>query len=229
MLSMNAPPTRLIWLSHVLSSTTPLYGGSEELRLTPLRSMSTGDSCNTTVINLPSHAGTHIDAPYHFLPEGRTLEAFPAAFWVFKSPALAVISLPSGALIGPDELPVTLTSDAETDLLLLKTGGESDRHRAKYWREGFGLSASLAGHLKSRYPALRAVGVDFISISRWGNREEGRTAHRAFLERDILLIEDMSLRDIGHEDKLRQVIALPLRFKGADGAPCSILGWVEET
>lgn len=224
---MNASRTRLIWLSHVLSPTTPLYGGAKDLRLTSLRSISAGDSCNATMINLPSHAGTHIDSPYHFLPDGRTLDTFPAEFWIFSSPALAVISLPMGSMIGPGELPTKLTSNVETDLLLLKTGGENNRQYDVYWREGFGLSASLAGHLKSRYPRLRAVGVDFISISSWGNREEGRIAHRAFLEKDILLIEDMSLREIGDGDMLRRVVALPLRFEGADGAPCSILGWVD--
>jgi kynurenine formamidase len=71
--------------------------------------------------------------------------------------------------------------------------------------------------------------VDFISISSLMNRDDGRTANRSFRERDFLVFEDMSLRHLDQPELLIQVIALPLRFVGGDGAPCSILGWVSDT
>ena len=219
---------KLVWLSHILSSSTPLYGGSKDLSVNSMRSINRGDSSNSSMLNMPSHAGTHIDAPYHFLQEGKKIEAFAPDYWIFKSPVFITLSVYPGMLIGPDDIAEAMPFHVSPDLLLLKTGFEINRHSDLYWREGPGLSASLATYLKDLYPGLRAVGVDFISISGWNNREEGRKAHRAFLERDIILIEDMHLLNISDSGRLIKVIALPLRFEGADGAPCSILAWIDE-
>jgi arylformamidase len=70
--------------------------------------------------------------------------------------------------------------------------------------------------------------MDFISISSLTDRETGRQAHRAFLEKDILIIEDMKLGELEDGPVLAEVVCLPLRFVNGDGAPCTILGILEE-
>jgi len=148
--------------------------------------------------------------------------------WIFTSPRLAELNVKPGQLIGPSELSRELCGGEKIDLLLLKTGFEKKRQEEIYWKEGPGLTASLARHLKECFPDLRAVGVDFLSISSLMNREEGRSSHRSFLERGILIFEDLSLCCLNQGERLSMVIALPLRFTGGDGAPCSVMGWVEE-
>jgi len=219
---------RLVWLSHILSSSTPLYGGEEDFRINSHRSIVSGDSCNAAILNLPSHAGTHIDAPYHFLQRGRTLDDYPPDYWIFESPALVSLCVTPGMLITPDDLLKKSLSSA-VDILLLKTGFEEKRGHEYYWQNGPGLSSSLAIYLKRQYPQLKAIGIDFISISSLTNREEGRNAHRAFLERDIVLIEDMSLYEIDDTKRLIQIVALPMRFEKADAAPCTVVAWIDES
>lgn len=58
------------------------------------------------------------------------------------------------------------------------------------------------------------------------HREQGLTAHKAFLEQDMLLFEDVSLKSLKFDDNLEKVIALPLRFARGDGAPCSVIGFI---
>jgi kynurenine formamidase len=68
--------------------------------------------------------------------------------------------------------------------------------------------------------------MDFISISSLADKEKGREAHRAFLKRGILLFEDMSLKGVNATAKIQSVIALPLRFSGADGSPVTVIAYL---
>ena len=74
---------------------------------------------------------------------------------------------------------------------------------------------------------VQAIGMDWISVSSFENRELGRQAHRAFLNRDgeghpVLIIEDMDLS--ADLNGLREVWVAPLLVEGIDSAPCTIIG-----
>ena len=79
--------------------------------------------------------------------------------------------------------------------MLIKTGYGTHRGTDRYTMSPTGLSADLAVYFRKKYPKLRCVGMDLISVSSYSNRKEGRKAHLAFLNLDqgdsILLIEDM--------------------------------------
>jgi len=218
----------LVWLSHVLDSGTPLYAGANDIKINLQKSIDKGDSCNTSILSLPSHSGTHVDAPFHFLHDGKRISDFEPEEWVFQYPKVLNMPAIPGQLIRPTDIQEEVSKEDNVDLVLLKTGFERKRQEEIYWKEGPGLSASLAGHLKECFPNLRAVGVDFLSISSLTNREEGRSSHRSFLELGILIFEDLSLCCLNQGERLSMVIALPLRFTGGDGAPCSVVGWVKE-
>jgi kynurenine formamidase len=220
---------RLIWLSHILDEDTPLYGGASGINIEVDRALAGGDSCNTTVLTFPSHAGSHVDAPYHFLKEGKTVDLLPPETWVFTAPLLIDMHISPTTLIEPDFFSLRLSSYDSTDLILLRTGFERFRGGPVYWEDGPGLSPLLAKEIRQIFPQLRAIGIDFISISSQHHREQGRLAHRAFLEQKILLFEDLSLLGVNLETQLAMVVALPLRVKGGDGAPCTILGWLGES
>ena len=69
--------------------------------------------------------------------------------------------------------------------------------------------------------------MDLISISSYSDREEGRKAHHAYLNPDtgnpVLIIEDMKLSSINY---LKKVIVAPLLVDEADGAPCTVFGYI---
>lgn len=219
---------KLIWLSHILSEKTPLYGGTQGISIRSEKSIQAGDSCNTSIVTFPCHAGSHVDAPYHFVAHGKTVDAFSPETWIFTSPLLLEVSSDSEELISISDLPTDLTEKNEVDIVLLRTGFEQYRGQDKYWKEGLGLSPEIAIYLKGLYPSIRAVAVDFISISSLKYREDGRIAHRQFLENNIIIFEDLSLKEIAHAKDLVQVIALPLRFADGDGSPCTVIGWMRE-
>ena len=112
----------------------------------------------------------------------------------------------------------------DIELLLIKTGFGNYRGTDRYTLTPPGLSSELASYFRQEFPVLRCVGMDLISVSSYSNREEGRKAHREFLNpkegQPILLIEDMKL-DV--DDVFKKVIVAPLLIENADGAPCTVI------
>ncbi len=90
-----------------------------------------------------------------------------------------------------------------------------------------GIHPEVGGYLRELFPRIRAIGIDWISISPYQNRELGREAHRAFFDQEgrnnpVLLIEDM---DLSNDLKgLTEVWASPLRVERVDSAPCTVIG-----
>ena len=125
-------------------------------------------------------------------------------------------------IIGPELFPDLENLDA--DLLLLKTGYGAKRGTDHYTLTPPGLSYELASFFRSKFPKLRCIGMDLISVSSYSNRLEGRKAHHAFLNPEegdpILLIEDMKLDTVGPFSK---IIVAPLLIDKADGVPCTVI------
>ena len=71
------------YLSYFISERTPLYGNGTGIQFLSDKEMNKGDSCNTTNLVFPNHSGTHIDFPYHFNMDGKTLNDYPASYWQF--------------------------------------------------------------------------------------------------------------------------------------------------
>lgn len=212
---------KTVYLSHSLAADTPSYGGAGEIRIGIEKSLRAGDSCNTQRWDISNHAGTHIDAPRHFYEDGQTVDSFPPEHWICHGVAVLHLPLAAPRWIGPEDIK-GIPSDI--DCLLVKTGFQSRRKEAAYATDNPGLSAELAFMLRNAFPALRFVGMDFISVSRFTDRHGGRAAHKAFLDpaRPILPIEDMDLSSLRAGAGIHRLWVVPVRVAGADGAPVTV-------
>jgi len=214
----------ICFLSYPLSKIVPGYGNPrKKMEIVPTRSLAKGDACNIYSLRLDNHSGTHVDCPAHFCKGGKRVADFPAQSWCFKSPQVIKVKLKPGELLTPRHLKLPIEHNA--DLLLFQSGWAKCRGRVRYSRQNPGVCASLAKYLRSRFPKVRAIGFDWISLSSFMHREKGWEAHRAFLGskrpgRPILIIEDMDLR--AATPKLKEVWVAPLRIRGMDSAPCTI-------
>jgi len=215
-------------LSYPIGESTPVYGGGPGPEIVPEKKISEGDSCNTLRLEFSNHTGTHIDLPFHFDDEGKTLTDYDSDFWFARSVYVCILPEEpvSGALIGPDILePELANCPADVEALLLKTGYCHRRAEEVYWKSSPGIHADMAEFLTRRFPDLRFFGFDLLSITSYAHREHGRFAHRSFLktQRPILPIEDMDLRNLPPEG-VSNLLVSPLYLEKADGAPCSV--WV---
>jgi len=213
-----------VYLSYPLHPEAPFYGGEKGFSQHRVKQMDRGDSCNTQQWRLSNHAGTHIDFPYHFSPNGKTSDEYQAEFWIFEK--ICVIHLENvepGTIITKDVLDVT-SIPFDTELILLKTGYCDRRDSYTYWRSNPGLSPDLAEQIRRRCPDIRIFGCDLISISSYSHRDTGRLAHKAFLDHDqpILILEDMNLAPIEMDIHVNKVIVSPMHVLKSDGAPCTV-------
>jgi len=209
---------KVVFLSHFISRDTPLYGGKKDkINIIPVREIKKGDPCNTLFLEFPGHASTHVDLPSHFLKRGKVLSDYSPRSWLFSDIQLVDLRLNSQRKIGGD---LFKGLNRNTDMLLLKTGFEKNRRKSLYYERYPYFSASLAAYLKKKMPSLRAVGIDCISISSPKNRKEGWKAHREFLKRGIIIIEDMRLGSLKKSPD--SVVVSPLLIKNADGVPATV-------
>ncbi|MBF0328454.1 MAG: cyclase family protein [Nitrospirae bacterium] len=213
------------YLSYPLDLKIPVYGKTASIDIKSVKSIDNGDSANVYAFAMENHWGTHVDAPNHFFVEGKKIADYPAGFWFFKSPQVIDIELLSSEMLISGSWFEQIKHD--TDCLLLRSGWGMRRREEAYCIENPGIHPDVGRELRIKYPTIRALGIDWVSVSSYRNRELGREAHRALLREygigePPVIIEDMDLScDMAG---LRNVWVLPLRVCGLDSAPCTIIG-----
>ena len=220
----------MLYLSYILDKNTPTYGDRNSFEQIKKSDMDRGDIANDTSISTTVHIGTHIDMPYHFYKNGETIESFDANFWFFKK--ILFIEIEPTAHIVKDELLKKLDTirNVGYEILVVKTGICHRRDREEFWAENYGFHPDIYDYLVEKFPKIRVIGFDSISVSSLTDRVLGREAHRRFLNpyRPILLLEDMDLRELNQDSSIDELIISPLRISKCDGLPCTVFGVVND-
>jgi len=193
-------------------------------------SLDAGDIANQYVITLCNHTGTHVDAPAHVVKEGAGICDFDINEFIYNSPFCLFLELNDMELIYSKHIEKYEQAISKSDLLLVITG--YCRYREvepeRYCIKGPGFSVEAAKYIINKFPNLKALGLDTISLAAIEHLDEGMEAHRILLGgegRHFLVYEAMDLGSV--ERGLKQVIALPFFVKGFDSAPCTIVGIVK--
>jgi arylformamidase len=177
------------------------YPGDPDVRLVREQAIADGDPANISRIDFGVHTGTHVDAPVHFVEGAGSAETLPLD--VLIGPAVVV-----DATAAQGELDETLELPAAADRILFKTRNSDlwaqDEFEADFVRVGVGLARRLAG------ARIRLVGVDYLSVG-------DEAFHELLLGLGTVVIEGLDLR--GVEPGPYQLVCLPLKLVGSDGAP----------
>ena len=155
------------------------------------------------------HAGTHMDAPFHFVPDGKRIDELPLD--LFIGPAL-VHAVEADRYIKAEDI-ASIKLDGVTRVLF-KTRNSELLKRGSYDPDFVAFSVEAAEALVAK--GVKLVGLDYLSVAHAGD-EQG-PVHRAFLDHGVALLEGIDLSRInpGHYE----LICFPIRVRGADGAPC---------
>ena len=154
------------------------------------------------------HAGTHIDAPFHFLADGVGIDTLPLDR--FAGPAL-VYAVDADRYI--TEAHVKAIPIDGTRRVLFKTRNSQLLKRREYDPDFVAFSLEAARALVAR--GVELVGLDYLSVA---HADEQVPVHRAFLDHGVILLEGIDLSDIA--PGRYELICFPLRLRGLDGAPC---------
>jgi arylformamidase len=168
-----------------------------------------GDPCNLSEFSTSAHIGTHMDAPNHFLPDGAGIESFSISAGVGHA---RVIAIHDPELIRIAELkPHRL---AKGDRVLFKTRNSQECWTTSQFQEKFVyIPRETAEYLADC--KVQTVGADYLSVG--GYETDGPETHRTLLKAGIWIIEGLNLKDVEPGDY--ELICLPLKIVGSDGAP----------
>jgi len=186
----------------------PIYEGNPGVELERASSIAAGDPANVSKLTFGVHTGTHVDAPLHFIDGAPGAEGIPLDALV--GPAVVVDATGVEAL-GEAELEgLGIPEDAE--IVLLKTRNSQLWSRDDFTRDFLRLDGSGARFVVRR--GIRTIGIDYLSI---GDQE----AHRVLLSAGVVPVEGLDLRAI--EPGRYELLCLPLKIVGSDGAPARVL------
>ncbi|MBU1084344.1 MAG: cyclase family protein [Candidatus Omnitrophota bacterium] len=215
---------RYKYLSYEIKESIPVYGKRAMVNMNPVRSIKDGDTANVYEFTMQNHWGTHVDAPRHFFDKGKGICDFPPDHWIFDNPQIVEVRLSPGEILTNNGWKDDI--DPGTDILLFRSGWNNFRNEEKYFNNNPGIDPSVGTFIREKFTNIKAVGIDWISVSAYRKRDLGREAHRKFLNPEgindpVLLVEDMDLSAPGI---LNGLIVVPMRMDVFDSAPCTVIG-----
>ena len=186
------------------------WPGDPPARFSHALDMERGDPCTVTLLEMGAHTGTHMDAPAHFVRGGIGIDQMPLDTAIGSA---RVIPIRDRQSIKTAEL--ARHSIRRGERILFKTRNSDHCWDTDSFVEDFVyISATAAEYLAERQ--VRLVGVDYLSVG--GFRADGVETHQALLQAGIWIIEGLNLK--GVRPGRVQLVCLPLKIAGADGAPC---------
>ncbi len=168
----------------------------------PYRHTVRGEIYNLTDFSMCAHNGTHVDAPFHFISEGKTVEQIALEKFVGQC---AVICF-EGRMSGENALRVLEKA--------CSYGGEC--HRRILLSGDAIVTAEAARVFASE--GIYLLGVESQSIGEIGKPME---VHRILLGKEVVLLEGLRLGGVAEGGYF--LSAAPLALGGSDGAPCRAL------
>ncbi|MFB6161682.1 MAG: cyclase family protein [Haloferacaceae archaeon] len=198
-----------------------VYPGDPEVSVEPHATVA-ADGCRVSRVALGSHAGTHVDAPSHTEPAGRSLGDVPVETFRFEAVVADLRPCDARAALSPADLPLARADDAGADMLVLHTGWDAHWGEPRA-RDHPYLTAEAAAACAARdlHVGTDALGVDPTPGGDAGDAAGGLDAHHALLGNDRLIVENLTRLDAVPERL--QVDAYPLALD-ADGAPVRAVG-----
>ena len=176
-----------------------VYPGDPMPEKSVLASMERGDLYNLTAFSMCAHNGTHIDAPYHFIKDGKSVDAIAPESFV----GMAYVAEHHGTLTVDDAVAI------------IAKAKQADFEAAK--RILIKGDAEISNDAASVFAAsgLFLLGNESQTV---GPSDAPMKAHQALLSADIVLLEGIRLSSI--PEGVYFLNAAPLNLSGADGAPC---------
>ena len=183
---------RLIDISKELCSAA-IYPGDPAPRLEVFSSISGGDACNMALLTTVLHAGTHADAPLHFIPRGMDTASMPLEPFIGECTVLEVNEeVITGSYVN--------AHFPKVERLLLKSGGKAYFDRT--------------GAEEAAYLGIKLIGTDGMSV---GCPADQIGPHRALLGENVAILENLELSAVAPGRYF--LLAQPIKIAGVDGAP----------
>lgn len=199
---------KIIDITITMNEAMPNWPDNPPFERRPIASIES-DGYNLSALSMTAHAGTHIDAPFHFADSGMTVDRIPLEWLIGLA---RVVYCPEEKLIRREWLQEIDIIGVER--LLIKTRN-SELWKQKGFQEDFvGLDVGAVDYFVEL--GVKVVGIDYLSLDAY--EDKAVPVHHMLLEKGIVGIEGLDLAEVEPGDY--QLVCLPLKIGGSDGAPC---------
>jgi len=172
----------------------------------------------TRKIVLGTHTGTHIDAPLHFIPKGRSIEKIPLEVCIGPG---VLISFRNKKEISSQDLKKKLQRFRNLKRLIVRFDWSEQFGTPSYYKNYPYFSKESCQWLVEK--GVKLLGMDTPSPDKPKNKEDSPN-HKFFMKNNVVLVEYLcNLRKLRRANIF--LIALPLKILGADGAPARAVAW----
>ncbi|MEW6651275.1 MAG: cyclase family protein [Chloroflexota bacterium] len=198
-------------ISLTITPALATWPGDPKVVLERVNKMEDGANANVSRLDMGVHTGTHVDAPFHFIPVGETVESMRldvliGIAWVVHIPdEVRVITRETLEKARLPEEPVRVLFRTRNSQLWQI---EADTFHADF----VGIDASGAQYLVEK--GVQLVGVDYLSVAPY---KLSRPTHQILLKAQVVVIEGLNLSAV--EAGQYRLVCLPLKLGGSDGAP----------
>ena len=202
---------RIYDITVTIDAGTPIYKGDPGVEINSFKAIASGSSANVSQISFGVHTATHVDAPNHFIDGAKRVHEIDCAKLVGPC---RVVEVPDDVIaIEPEHV----GNIDGVERLIFKTQNSS------FWSEperGFRTDFTYITPATARLLAdsgIVLVGIDYLSIEKSGS--PGHPVHIALLEKEIVILEGVVLREVPPGDY--ELVCAPLKYDGAtgDGSP----------
>ena len=201
--------SRIYDISVPIRSGGLVYPGNPDIEITLQQAVARGAGANVSAIRFGSHTGTHADAARHFFDDGQPIDQIPLDRLI--GPALLLGFADDVRAVGAKELKAQDLKGHKR--ILLRTRNSALLAQRDFVRDYTYLAPDGAEYLVDN--GVEVVGIDYLSIEQFHSGHH-RT-HRTLLAKSVVILEglDLSVPPPGEY----QLVCLPLRIEGCDGAP----------
>ncbi|TYA78739.1 cyclase family protein [Seonamhaeicola marinus] len=178
------------------------------------------DGWNASTLTFYSHCGTHMDAPLHFNVKNQTIDQIPVSDFVGRAWVIDVKYVGAKGLIEVSDIPESILEQfVAGDSLVFQTGWAEFVNQPKYRDELPRISEGLARWCVTN--KVKMIGVEPPSVADVNNMEEVTLIHQILLQ-SVVIIEGLTNLDTLKSNCI-ELIALPLKIGGGDGAPARVI------
>lgn len=174
---------------------------------------------NTHALTMGSHTGTHMDAPFHFISDGRTIESTPLNVLCGDINVIDVTHIKQYGVVTLDDV---------------KNMNVCERMLFRFdWWKKWKTPNYYNGFPYFDVPAIEYLiekGVKMIALDTPSpdegsgiNAMDDSPNHKILLQNDIIIVEYLTNTDQIDLSKKHKIVALPLKFKGSDGSPSRVI------
>jgi arylformamidase len=204
---------RRIDISMPLRVGMAAFPGDPAFGSTPTHSLVAGDAYNVSALAFGSHAGTHVDPPRHFFPNGATVDQLDLG--ILNGPCVVVEVDPTRTEVGAREVGAVPVGSER--VLFRTSNSERWRRRPEFFGDYVALTPPAADTLLGR--GVRLVGIDALSVE---SDPTGQfPVHHALLGEGTLILEGLLLSEAPPGPY--ELECLPLRLENGDGGPARAL------